>query len=128
MDNPAALVIGENTATVGVGSQGYFYTWTAEEDGTLSVTVSGENGWTYQVNNTTTYASTDTHWHDDETVVATEELEVSAGDVITVMVNTYDPENMWTAPAGSVSVTASFEAAGDTEIEEDITNPDDGEA
>jgi len=127
MDNPAALKIGENTATIAAGSQGYFYTWTAEEDGKLTVAVSGANGWTYQVNNTTTGASTDTHWHDDETVVATEVLEVSAGDVITMMVNTYDPADMWSNPAGSIVVNASFEAYGDTEIEEDVTNPDDGE-
>lgn len=105
--NPDVLEIGENVADINAGSQGYYYTWTATEDGTLTVIVSGDS-WTYSVYNMTSYASTDTHWFNDSPVVSTETIDVKAGDVVQVLVNTYDPNNMWAAPAGEVTVEAIF--------------------
>lgn len=111
-DDPAALVVsGTNTAELvaGVmGSQGYYYTWTATGNGTLSITVSGTNGWQYCMNNMTKVSYGDTHWSDDDPLVATETIVVTEGDVIELFVNTYDPANMFAAPAGTVVVTTNF--------------------
>ena len=108
MDNPAELVMGENTATVAEGAQGYFYTWTAEKDGTLTITMP-EGNWVYAINNLTSYAYGDTQWSDSDPVVNPAKVEVKAGDVLQIMVNTYDPANEWVAPAGTLTITAAFE-------------------
>ena len=106
-DNPAELNIGENTA-IG-GGNGYFFTWTATEAGTLALEMPTDMGWTFFMNNMTTYVYGDTQWSDSEPVVNT--VEVAAGDEIQIMVNTYDPENPWAAPEANVVFTASFTAA-----------------
>ena len=124
MDNPAALKLGENTAAIEAGNtMGYWYTWTAEEDGQITVTMETESGWTYMVTNVSTYYQTDTHWNDDDPVVASETLEVSAGDEIRVMVNTYDPANMWSNPDGEITITAAF-AAGEVGGEDPGEDPE----
>ena len=115
-DNPAELVIGENTATVSEGAQGYFYTYTAAEDGTLSITMPAGN-WTYAINNVTAGTYGDTQWSDSDPVVNPGTVEVAAGDQIMIMVNTYDPST-WVTPAGTLTITAAFEAA-EPEIPED---------
>ena len=115
MENPAEIVNGDNTANIEAGSQGYFFEFIAPYDGTLTLTISSEAGWTYCVNNLTSYQYGDTRWFDDEEVINTVELTVKAGDQIQIMVNTYDPENMWEAPAGTVTVEAYFEAVAGSE-------------
>ena len=111
--NPAALVIGSNAATIEEGnSQGYWYTWTATEDGELTITMT-DAAWSYQIMNETAGIYNDSHWSDDETVVASESIQVTAGDVVKVMVTTYDP-NSWAAPAGTVNFTASFKGIDKT--------------
>ena len=112
IDNPATLVLGENVATVAAGAQGYFYTYTAEKDGILVLEFATDAaGWTYAVNNLTTYAYGDTQWSDSDPVVNPAEVEVAAGDELQIMVCTYDAANPWAAPAGTVTVNASYKAA-----------------
>jgi len=108
MDNPDTLVLGSNTATVDEGSQGYYYTWTATEYGKLTITMP-EGNWFYVVNNLTTGKYGDWQYSDNDPVVSSDSVVVKAGDKVQVQVNTYDPANMWTAPAGSLTFTASFE-------------------
>ncbi|MBR5569740.1 MAG: hypothetical protein IKW10_02480 [Oscillospiraceae bacterium] len=109
MDNPATLTLGENNATVAADAQGYFYTYTAEQTGTLVLEfASSVDGWSYTVNNMTTYKYGDTQWSDSDPVVNPAEIEVTEGDEIEVIVNTYDPANMWGSPAGTVTVKASY--------------------
>ena len=108
MENPAELVMGANTATIAAGAQGYFYTWTAEKDGTLTITMP-TGSWTYTINNMTSYAYGDTQWSDSDPVVNPAKVEVKAGDELQIIVNTYDPANPWAAPAGTLTITAAFE-------------------
>ncbi|MBQ7801240.1 MAG: hypothetical protein IJ375_02830, partial [Oscillospiraceae bacterium] len=112
MNNPAELVIGENTAEIEAGSQGYYYTWTAEEAGTLSITMP-EGGWFYVINNLTAGTYGDSQWSDSDPVVNPGVVEVAAGDEIQVTVNTYDPADTWNTPAGTLVITAAFKAAAD---------------
>ena len=116
MENPATLVLGENVATVAAGTQGYYYTYTAEKEGTLVLEIATDAaGWTYVVNNLTTYAYGDTQWSNSDPVVNPAEVEVAAGDELQIMVNTYNPADEWNAPAGTVTVNASYKAEGPIE-------------
>ena len=115
MDNPAQLEMGANTFTAEEGSQGYYYTWTAEEAGTLTIEMPSDMGWVYVINNMTTYVYGDTQWSDSDPVANPAEIEVAAGDELQIMVNTYDPENPWTAPAGELTFYAYFVATPGTE-------------
>ena len=40
---------------------------------------------------------------------------MTAGDEIQIIVNTFDKENPWTAPAGELTIKASFKAAAEEE-------------
>ena len=108
MENPADLVLGENKATVVAGSNGYFYTWIATANGTLTITMSDAN-WIYAINNLTSYIYGDTQWSDSDPVVNPAVITVVAGDEIQIMVNSYDPTNPYEAPAGTITFTAAFE-------------------
>ena len=111
MSNPAALVLGENAAAIEAGNdQGYYFTWTAPAKGVLSVTMPQGN-WIYVLNNMSTGSYGDTQWSDSEPVVNPGTIQVNAGDRVQVMVNTYDPANPWTTPAGTVAFQADFQAA-----------------
>lgn len=106
--NPAELVMGTNTATMPGSFSGYFYLWTAEADGTLTITMP-ETGWTYliQINGEGT---TGQLYSDDETVVGEQILTVEAYDQIIIWVNSYDSANMFDPnPAVELSFEASFE-------------------
>ena len=107
MENPAELEIGENSVEIEAGSNGYYYTWTAEEDGVLTVTMYSEN-WFYVVNNMTSGKYGDSQFSDWEECSAITEIEVAAGDEIQLVVKTYDPEAPWAAPAGTFTFDASF--------------------
>ena len=110
MENPAEFVIGTNTATIAAGAQGYFYTWTAEEDGVLTITMP-EGDWAYTINNMTSYQYGDMQWSDSDPVVNPATVEVKKGDELQIVVNTYDPANPWENPAGELAIEASFEYA-----------------
>ena len=108
MMNPAALAEGVNNAEIAEGNdQGYFYNWTAPAAGTLVLTMP-EGNWQYVANNLTTYAYGDMQWSDSDPVVNPGYVLVEAGDQIEVIVNNYDPENPFVAPAGTLSFTAEF--------------------
>ena len=104
-DNPAPIALGNNAAEIEAGSQGYFFTYIAEFAGELKVTVSNDDGgWVYAVHNLTSYAYGDTQWSDSDPVVNPTVIDVTEGDEIMIMVNTYDPADPWSAPAGTVNV------------------------
>ncbi len=105
--NPAELLLGENTAQVAANSSdGYIYNWVATGNGELTIAMEG-TGWSYTISNLTSGIYGDTHLFDDETVVDSETVTVAEGDLLQVVVNTYDPESFST-PAGSIIFTASF--------------------
>lgn len=107
-DYPEVLTeTGTYSATVEAGSYGYNYEYTAEADGVVTVTMNDEN-WTYVVNNLTANQYGDTQWSDSDPVVSTTSVDVKAGDLISIMVNTYDPADSWNAPAGTVNWTLGF--------------------
>lgn len=109
MNRPAQLQLGENKAIRAEGDGSYYYTWTAPSDGVLTLGISSTTGgWVYTINNLTSYAYDDTQWSDSDPVVNPAVIEVAAGDELQIVVNTYDPSDYWTTPAGTVTVTASF--------------------
>ena len=113
--NPDALQLSQQTAAIGENSEGYYYLWTAEEAGELSLELSANQKMCYSISNLTTGANGDVVITDGKTVSAT--VKVAAGDVIQLMVNTYAATGV--APAGQVTVKASFSAVsfliGDTD-------------
>ena len=106
--NPAPLLLGTNTATQIAGASDYYYNWTSVGAGELTIAMDPAAQWQYTVSNLTTGISGEIHWSDDETPVVSEVLTVSEGDVIQVVVNTYDPADMFQTPAGDVVTEASF--------------------
>ena len=108
-ENPAQLSIGENTATVAAGTQGYYYTWTADVADVLTITMQDKNWfYTYFVaksNGLYTYG--ENYWSDDAEPAISTEIAVKAGDKVTIQVNTYDPKKPYQAPAGTIHFTAS---------------------
>lgn len=111
MNNPATAVLGDNSATVAEGTQGYFFVYTAEKTGTLVMTMPSGN-WQYTVNNLTTGVNGDLQDSSLDPVPNPYELEVTAGDEIQIIVNTFNPEDVWTAPAGSVSFNLAYKPEG----------------
>ena len=65
---PAELADGETTVTVAAGTQGYYFTYTAADRGVVTMGIAAEPGWTYVVNNMTTYIYGDTQWSDSDPV------------------------------------------------------------
>lgn len=113
MSNPYVLEeAGYISADIAEGnSEGYWITYTAPEAGTLTVEIYNAYdaeyntlGWTYVVNQMTACKYGDTHTSADDEVVSLETFEVNAGDEIQVMMSTFDAENPWTAPAGTVAM------------------------
>ena len=105
-DNPQDLIEGENT--VDVPSYGsHYFDYTAAEDGTVTVTVSGEN-WKFNF----------THFGADGAQISTKDyyskngdtdtvtLEIKAGEKIVVMVGT---SKGYSQPGGEITVTFHFE-------------------
>ena len=106
---------GKYTATFEEAAQGRYYTWTVPADGTVTVTMNDSTGWNYRVNkapvdvdDTANYYYSYIHYFDDENVVASESINVLAGETIDIWVNTFNPEDPWVAPAGSVNWTLEF--------------------
>ncbi len=110
-NNPAEAVLGSNSAGIAAGSDPYFYNWTATEDGTLTVSVNTAESceqWLFVVNNYNAGHYGDEHTFDADPVVSSEEVKVSAGDVVEIQVSTFNPEDMWSNPAGDVVIDLSF--------------------
>ncbi len=114
-DCPEEITAGDHSASLEAGNfSGYNYKWTAPEEGVATITMNTADNWTYCVNGEMadgSYVYGDTHWSDDDPVVKSESINVQAGDILTVMVNTYDPAGM--NPAGNIDWTLSF-VAGET--------------
>lgn len=106
--NPASLVLSTNTATQAAGAADYYYNWTAVGSGELTITMDAQAQWLYSVSNLTTGVTGDTHWSDDEEPAISQTIAVSEGDLIQVRVNTYDPADMFSNPAGDVTFQAAF--------------------
>ena len=118
--NPAVAVLGDNTSSIEAGNtQGYYWTYTAEQDGNLIVTISADAGWTYVINNLTVGTYGDTQWSDSDPVVNPASIAVTAGDEIQIIVNTYDPADMWSNPAGDIIVNLAYEVTG-PEVDESL--------
>ena len=111
MENPDQLNIGPNSAVIDAGAGEYYYNWTAEEDGTLTITMPSDMGWQYAIGNMTTGVYGDIQWSDSDPIVNPAVVEVAKGDVIEVKVLTYDAATPWAAPAGTLTFTAAFEVA-----------------
>ena len=119
-NNPEVLELGvAGSQDFLQGDYDYYLTWTAEEDGVFTFSILEDEsvgGWFYYIENSTTYVYGDWHYFDDEPAVASDSMLVSAGDVIIVAINTYDPE-MWGNGDGTVAYVATFEG-GSFECEE----------
>lgn len=106
-DKPDALKIGKNTAKIKAETDGYYYNWTAEADGDLTITMpSGQ--WAYSLSNVTASKYGMLHKSTERPIVRSETITVRAGDTIQVMVNTINPNNEWKNPAGTIEFTMSF--------------------
>lgn len=101
-ENPAPLEMGENVAqTVRENYDGYYFTFTAQCDGMLTLTFPPE-GWMYGVTNAD-YSLNLFYTYDYEGAENPLVLEVSKGDVLTVNVNSF---NGALVPGGDVIFTA----------------------
>ena len=108
LQNPAELVMGKNTATIEEGNeQGYYFSWTATQTGTLYLKMPAQ-GWRYVVNNLSTYAYGTTHHADDEDLVNPAAIPVTQGDYLQIIVNSYDPNDVYSYPAATIVFTASM--------------------
>ena len=108
MMNPDMAELGDNLADIMANNyEGYFFNWIAPEDGTLTVTVTSDGGWFFTVQNETQGLYGEDHWCDDDPVVNTETIEVKAGDLIVIVVGTFDPVT-YERPAGQVNVNLQF--------------------
>lgn len=111
MDNPEVVTDGTYTADLEADNQGYYYSYTAEGDGTVNVSVSAADAegnalaTIMGVSNLTSYV------YNDQTEAGSDSIAVSAGDNLQIFVATYNADDMWNAPAGTVVTTISFEAA-----------------
>ena len=109
MENPEPMTEGLNTATIEEGdTDGYWYSWTAETDIKVTITMDSDS-WMYQVAHISgdNISYGDTQWSDSDPVLQSYEVQMQAGDVLKLMVNTYDPENMFTNPAGEIDFFVS---------------------
>ena len=114
-ENPAPLVLGTNTLTQPAAATDYHYTFTAPKAGKLSVIFDEAAQWSYAVNNITQGVYGDTQWSDSDPLVNRTQIEVKKNDVIQIKVNTYDKDNMFETPAGTVVFEAEF-VSGPTKI------------
>ncbi len=107
--NPDQLVIGDNAAQLEANNtDGYTYNWTATSDGKLTITMLDET-WQYTMSNITTGVYGDRHMSEDDPVVASQTIEVTSGDLVEIIVNTFTP-GTYETPAGTVSFTADLES------------------
>lgn len=109
MENPEPMMEGLTTATIEEGdTDGYWYSWTAEADTKVTITMESDS-WVYQVAHISgdNISYGDTQWSDSDPVLQSYEVQMLAGDVLRLMVNTYDPDNMFTNPAGEIDFSLS---------------------
>jgi hypothetical protein len=102
--NPLVLAEGENQAQLPEGSEGLWYLWTAEEAGTLTLTMDSGSQWQYAISGGPSHNSS------DDPLQSTLEIAVQPGDQVRIRINTYDP-NSDTTPAGTVVFRVVFTIA-----------------
>ena len=108
-NNPDQLLLDtEYSVTREYGAGYYYFTWVAEEMGVFTATMLSDSNWRFYIQNSGSWKTTATHFFDDDPLVTSDSLVVTAGDKITVYVSTYDGNYM--TPAGDFSVIFSFEA------------------
>ena len=104
--NPAELVLGENSIEFADGADPYYFKWIATGNGEFSFTMLTNTSWEYMVS-TPNYEVR--CWSDQEgsDFAPGQTIAVNEGDVIVIMVATYDHET-WAVIAGTISFTTSF--------------------
>ncbi len=107
-ENPAPLVLGTNILTQEAGADDYYYTFKATKAGTLTLTFDENAQWVYTVNNLTRSIYGDIQWSDSVPQMACHSITVKKNDVIQIVVNTYDKNNKFSNPAGTVEFTAEY--------------------
>ncbi|MBQ7974093.1 MAG: hypothetical protein IJ300_00180 [Clostridia bacterium] len=109
-DDPATLTL-DTLTTAEITAVCYYYTYTATQDGTLSVQVANEDNWVCSISGGAAEAAYCTS--DDTPVVNPVEYSVAQGDEIT----------LWVATAEFGAGTVSFTATLKTEDETTVTDP-----
>lgn len=114
--NPEAIPVDSNeTASLSAG-QFHYFKWTAYANGSLTVNVSGTNGWMYSVDVGSDSGSF--HYSDDDPVVACETVDVNEDDVVIIYVSTYDAIE-FPYPASDITVVLSFTEGGEDSSSEE---------
>ena len=99
--NPEEIALGTVKATIEAETQGRYYKLTASKSGILMFKMNTESGWIYRIGN-----ATEGDWNNEQTSdggAAVSTIYVNKGDEVEIKVNTYNPKNPGSAPAGSVS-------------------------
>lgn len=115
-DNPDA--IGEDApgkVTVDNNS-GYYYKWTATDDGKVDISFAGTNGWKY--NMSVNGEAAEDHASTDENAAANQTIEVKKGDVIIIYVSGVAED------ASEISVNLAFTKNVPDNIEINYTQED----
>lgn len=106
--NPAPLALGENRIQLREGdTDGYLLEWTAECDGFLTVSMDPDALWQFRIDDLTAGTEGRLHTSGDE-AGCQETVEVLQGQQLLLMVRTLDREAPQAAPAGTLTVNASF--------------------
>ncbi len=108
MENPDTLKRGNNTLTQIAGGEDYYFVFESPRSGKLALTFNAGGNWVYAVDNVTQSVYGDTLFSDDDPQVSQTIIEVDVGDIILVRVNTYDPENPYETPEGTVTFKADY--------------------
>lgn len=115
MDNPEIIdELGDYTVELSEGVEGYYFQWTATQDGKLKAVVSAESSLSMQLENTTTSQQKDFVDGMSEPYKAEDLIDISAGDVIKIMVSIID-FNDYSYPGGEAKLTLSIVAADKSE-------------
>ena len=107
-ENPDTLLLGVNTVVCDAGQYDYCYNFKAPRAGTLTLIFDSNAQWVYTVDNLTQGVYGDTQWSDSDPLMSEVTLTVKANDQIQIRVNTYDADNMFESPAGSVVFEAKY--------------------
>ncbi len=100
---PAELKLGINTAICGTDGLGYYFVYTPDTAGTLTINFSGRENW-YMKYGSRTYNST----KNPDMVLPINVNASKVGVPITLIIKVYDPENPTDFPAGTVEFEASY--------------------
>lgn len=117
--NPEDMMVGATSTAIleANDADGYYFQYVSYVDGTLKITMDPENEteWFFAVENRTQGYFGEWHYSDSDPYVTSETVEVKAGDLVIVQVNTYNSQDMWDTPAGEVSFDSTFVSGTGTE-------------